>query len=548
MITLVNFRNRQSRYAEEILTHAGMPFNHADSGAEWSSLLLVTAARSLDAEQRARISESVRGGSALITVGGCSGFEELLGASDSQPLDETWVTDPDREHGITAEAHGKLHVFGGRALTATTGRSIARLTSGGDALVINQVGNGVAVGIGPDIIWSVEHIQFGVPVAKDADPAPDGTAALNDDILKAEDGHVLDWEHDRQQTLTEGPVESGVLGIDPAYPDGNTPWFSVPVADELRSILLRAIAFAANAIGAPLTMIDAWPNGVEAVGLISHDSDLNVDEHAHTTLRLLETAGIKSTWCHMWGPRYDDAYQPSTFRKIAEAGHEIALHYNALDRDGGSWGQKHLKAQASFVRQESGVGRFTSNKNHYTRWEGSSEFFHWLAEEGIEVDQSRGPSKKGNVGYTFGTCLPAMAIDSTSGDFINVLELPMQFQDLWLTAPAYQGDTTIRQALRHRGVAHFLYHQIHLHTRPHVAEAFLATIEIGRTSGLEWWRSEDINSWVRFRRGLLDQIRESIDVANRASGKGEVILKLAMPGEAGTIERYGQQWLRYQAN
>jgi hypothetical protein len=389
----------------------------------------------------------------------------------------------------------------------------------GDAIVVSRAGRGTTVAIGTDIPFSVFHIQTGTPVYEDGAPAPDGTAAIDDGILKAEDGMVLSWEHDRLQTAT-GPIPD-CTGFDPAYPDGDTPWFATPIADELRLLLLQAIAWAATESGHALAALHEWPNGHEAVAMISHDSDLNLDASAHTTLQLLDEAGIKSTWCHMWGPTYSTVYEPGTFSKILDAGHEFALHYNAFDKDGGSWGREHLAWQANFVRKEAGVDGFVSNKNHYTRWEGQVDFFYWLIDEGIRIDQSRGPSKKGSVGYPLGSSLPILPLDPETGRFIDVLELPMQFQDLSLTTPPYMAATTREQARRHHGVAHYLFHQIHLHTKPDVADAFLHLANDVRDAGLEWWTCERINGWERARREVsvtLDGDRVCIDSPAAISG------------------------------
>lgn len=541
MITLVNAERPQARYIEEILAHAGMPWSHQRS--EWERIIIVHAGESLDSGTRDRIAHEVRSGAALITIGGTAGLDDVVGASDGDPIDESYIVGPSLDHSITSRAHEPLHVFGGRKLRTSGGRSIASLIDGGDAIVVNQVGEGVAVAFGPDIAWSVAHIQTGTPVYADAAPAPDGSAPLNDDILKAEDGLVLSWDKDRYQTHKGDPLDSTILGIDENYPNGDTPWFAVPIADELRDLLLRAISWAASEIGAPLACIDAWPEGIEAVGMISHDSDLNVDAHAHTALRLLEEADVTSTWCHMWGPKYEDSYDAGTFPKVIEAGHEIALHYNAFDRDGGAWGQDHFKTQAAFVRNEAGVDGFVSNKNHYTRWEGHTEFYDWLIDEGIQIDQSRGPSKKGSVGYPFGSCLPLRPINPETGAFYDILELPFQFQDLWLTTPEYQSESTIAQALRHRGVAHFLFHQIHLHTKPEVAKAFLAVIERGRDAGLEWWRCEEINFWERARREItISHNDDGVTITGAPKDRTAVALVLANQSDEGTVERYGQHW------
>jgi hypothetical protein len=526
MITLVTDDAVSTRYLEEIVRHAGLSCRWKDaSSLDRSDRIIVLAGnRTYGTEIRQRIEELVTAGVALVVTGGTVGLDNLLGAREVGSPDEGYLVGMDAQHPVSAGLHPPLHVFGAAALRATSGTTLARLTDTsaiqetGDAIVVSRAGRGATVVIGANIPFSVFHIQTGTPVYEDGAPAPDGTAAIDDGILKAEDGMVLSWEHDRIQTATD--LVPDCTGIDPAYPNGDTPWFAVPIADELRLLLLQAIAWAASESGQALAALHEWPNGLDAVAMISHDSDLNLDASAHTTLRLLDEAGIKSTWCHMWGPTYSTVYEPGTFPKIREAGHEFALHYNAFDKDGGTWGREHLAWQADFVRKEAGVDGFVSNKNHYTRWEGQVDFFSWMIDEGIQIDQSRGPSKKGTVGYPLGSSLPVLPLDPETGQFIDVLELPMQFQDLSLTTPPYMAETTWEQARRHHGVAHYLFHQIHLHTKPDVAEAFLQLANDVHDAGLEW-TCERIIGWERARREVqvtLDGDRVCIDSCSAIAG------------------------------
>ena len=537
MITLVQDDAISTRYLEEIVRHAGLAcrWRSIDQLDSSDRIIVLAGKRALGSDDRQRLVDLVTSGTALVVTGGTAGLDDLLGATATGDPAEGYLTAMDAAHPVTAGLHSRLHVFDATPLRATSGTSLGRLTGDdaatnrGEGIVASRAGRGATVAIGADIPWSVFHIQTGTPVHADGEPAPDGTAAIDDGILKAEDGMVLSWEHDRIQTAT-GPVPE-CTGIDPAYPDGDTPWFAVALADELRLLLLQAIAWAASETGQSLAALHEWPDGRDAVATMSHDSDLNIDASAHTTLRLLEDAGIHSTWCHMWGPNYPGRYEPGTFPKIIEAGHEFAFHYNAFDRDGGSWGREHFAWQADFVRNEAGVDGFVSNKNHYTRWEGQVEFYSWLIDEGIQLDQSRGPSKKGSVGYPLGSSLPLFPMDPASGEFIDIIELPMQFQDLSLTTPPYMATTTAEQAKRHHGVAHYLFHQYHLHSKPDVAEAFCALIPEVRDAGLDWWTSARINDWERARREVtvtLDGGRVHIQSPRPIEG---ATINVMMPAE-----------------
>jgi hypothetical protein len=531
-----------SRYVEEILSQAGLAWT-AVAGASLASLgevpavIVISGDGRLSLDAREAVQGFVRSGTALVATGGTWGLDELLGASSHAFDDDGFIADLSDDHSIVGEVDSSLHVFSGVVLRASSGTSIASLLDGerseslGDAIVIRREGRGAIVAIGPNLPASVLHIQLGRFIDGDGVPSPDGTAPIDDGIFKTDDGVVLDWSFDRIQTVLDAPV-ADCPGKDESYPDGDTPWFGYPIADELRAILLNAIHWAAAESGHVLPAIAAWPNDLPAVGLVSHDSDGNLDAGARTTLDVLERAGINSTWCHMWGPQYPTVYDPSTFSLILDAGHEFALHYNSVQHDGGTWGRDHFQTQFDFVRNEAGVYGFVSNKNHYLRWEGKVDFFYWLVEKGIQADQCKGPSKKGNVGYPHGSSLPWFAFDTERDAAIDVLEIPLQFQDLWLTAPAYLNRQTIAQSVRHHGVAHFLYHQVHVHTKPEVVDALLDTVSAGREAGLEWWTSAAINDWQRQRREISVSVAgDRLVVTSPRAVSG---LTIHVPSESGT--------------
>jgi hypothetical protein len=149
-----------------------------------------------------------------------------------------------------------------------------------------KIGEGSLERWSVDIIGTIVGMQQGTrPVLADGVPAPDGTAQLNEGILKADDQAEMDWEWDRRHTETDAP------------------YFAYPYADFWRELLIGHLLRTAVNKGLTLPFVGYWPEGVKHVAMISHDSDGNKDEHAFATLDLLEECRIHSTWC-MLEPGY----------------------------------------------------------------------------------------------------------------------------------------------------------------------------------------------------------------------------------------------------
>src|SRR5690606_24844614 len=128
-------------------------------------------------------------------------------------------------------------------------------------------GPGFAAMIGFHIPKTFRMIQQGISVIKDGESAPDGTALIQDDILKADDAVVLDWARDRE------PLE-----------ENGVPYFKHPILDEIRIWFLKWLHQAQEKLGATYAQVWFWPEGISAIGHISHDSDGNVKEGAYMLL------------------------------------------------------------------------------------------------------------------------------------------------------------------------------------------------------------------------------------------------------------------------
>ncbi len=504
-------------YVDEVLRHAGLsyePLSVAQLDAalqQRTRLLLLVGDVALTDAQRTQLGDWVQQGGALIGLGGTSGLDELFGVTRGKPVMEGWIQVEDSAHPITAGLRSSLHVFGGCAVQPQAGKSLAVFQSGpqgakGSAIVEHRCGKGVAVLLAADLMFSIVHLQQGLPVLQDAVPDAAGTAAVNDGELKAEDGLVLDWDRDR--TVME--------------PDG-VPIFLEPVCDELRTLVLRSIFHSAQTCGVTLPLLWYWPDKLPAVGHISHDTDGHDPQKAVALLEVLRKIDVQTTWCTL----YPGGYPSEFYETLLQNGYEIALHYDARTGDKDTcWSKQNLLMQYRWLQETASVQEIVSNKNHYTRWESRLDFFRWCEEAGILTDQSRGPSKQGSIGFPLGGSHPYFPWDDEADQprRLNVLEVNMLTQDLVVVCPAEYGHELIDAVLRQHGVAHFLFHPAHIQ-KPNVAEALSELVKYGRQQGLRWWTNQQIYRWEMARRAATLGLDAS----------GSVLIRVGQPLRGATV-------------
>ncbi len=540
--TDANPRARAWSYITEILRRGGLffeslPPTRLEELFQRPSCVVVLAGHlPLTARQRQALTTWVSRGGSLLGLGGTSGLDEVFGVKGERPLAEGWLKVKAGDHPVTRGLRSSLHVFGGYTCAPGSATALADAEAGnnvarGSAILENRFGQGRAMLLGPDLIFSIVHIQQGVSVLQDAKPAPDGSALVNDGLLKAEDGMVLDWQRDRS----------------PAAPDDG-PIFLEPVSDELRELILRSVFHLAREQRLLLPVLYYWPRSLEGVGLISHDTDGNDPPNAVALLEVMRRSQIKSTWCLL----YPGGYPAEFYRQLKQHDFEIALHYDAMT--GGPqtcWSKENFLLQHRWLRQTAGLRHLYSNKNHYTRWESRLDFWRWCEEAGLHSDQTRGPSKKGTVGFPLGGSQPYFPLDdeAASPRLMSVLEVNLLTQDHVVTCPPEYGTQLLDSALRHHGVAHFLFHPAHI-LKPGVAEALSKLVDYGRTQRLEWWTNEQIHQWESLRREVTATFDAAGTVTFRAPRPlGQATLLLLRPGpEARAITLNGQTVLSTRRN
>ena len=534
-------------YLLEVLDHAGLCYRRVEPDALADALpstgVLVTVGEAEpDKMTHDALSAWVRAGGAWLAIGGTGGAPDLLGVEPAEPgfnmfggrgrsvpLGEGYLAPAEARHPVLAPLSRPLHYFNGSALTATTGRTLAsildahqrRLPHAG--LVEHEPGDGCTLVIAPDVAGSIVRIQQGVAITRDGIGPSDGSAPVCDGVLKSDDGGVLDWSFDRRP----------LPGV-----DGCTA-FLEPIADQWRELVLRGILHLAHRRGVAVPMLWYWPDNADAIAHLSHDTDGNHPDRGRALLDLVNELGIRSTWCVI-----EPGYDRSFIDELRQAGHELAMHYDAVS-EGKRWSQAQFNEQWAFLRALFGVERITTNKNHYLRWEGDTDLFQWCAAAGIELDQSKGPSKTGVAGFNFGSCHAWFPLDP-AGRPIDVLELATQTQDLEVFAPRQLGDALVDAAARHHGVLHVLFHPFHME-KAEVRDALRHVAATVRQRGLPWWTAARINRWERARRRLgFTRFEQSAGRASVRLRAGESLpgatLLWMLPGPGADAGQPVQRW------
>lgn len=550
-------------YADEILGHQRVPYRYVTMQElrDSARIALITTTTDLDADDVAELRAWVEAGGHLVLVGDPGVAAELAGVRVTTPYDHGHVDFP--ESPIWTQCPSiALHAVGGVGFTTVAADTLASWRGGDAAATVRRLGAGSVLLCGVDVWQTVVRIQQGYPVTEDGTPARDGTAPVDDGILKAEDGLALDVEQDRQMPPGEPALTDD---FEHAYPPpAAVPVFHEPQADRWRSVLLQLLWHAGDLADTAVPWLHYWPAGISAIAHMSHDADQNVPEDGRSALEAFAEADVRVTWCQV----FPGGYGPDLYDAITAAGHENALHYNAMgDADIASWGRLQLRAQYAWAQAVTGVERIVSNKNHYTRWEGWTEFYQWCEDLGIEIDQSRGPSKQGTVGFPFGTAHVSFPMgDHTAKNRpMDVLNLPLHTQDLGWAGHLAVRDVILDGAEAQHGVAHFLFHGPHLRNRPAARQACLDVAQAARDRGMPWWTSAEINDWERRRRSVevtAQRVDEGweIRVRSAAAVDGAAILlpvppdlderdlRLEGQGSAAIVVRHGRRFLELAAD
>ncbi|MBD3350252.1 MAG: hypothetical protein GF364_02085 [Candidatus Lokiarchaeota archaeon] len=506
-------------YFTEILIDQGyffnlVPLKKIKKAIKKSKILVIYGPITISRKIEKKITKFVENGGSLIIFGEVKGLEDILGCNyiplgmHPYPIggtlhnsigegylqfDENNNTDNPMKQSINniinrelSTDYFPLHGFGCLPVELEDAIVIATYIPNSKpdrkypAITVKKCGKGISISFNPDVAKTVRHIQEGIYIDKDGIPPADGRAPIDDGILKCEDGLVLDWLKDRR-TISKHKIDA----------------FLVPVADIWKTLVAKMIDFAADHANAEIERIMHWPNGADFVMMISHDTDGNNEKLARGFLNEINSLDIKTTWCLI-----PPGYSSKLCEEIESFGHELAFHFDTQSYQiPNMFSFEVLKEQIEETLENTTLKQFYSNKNHYTRWEGRIEFFIWLEELGFKVDQSKGPSKCGTLGFPFGTAHPWLPMDK-EGRIIECLEIGFQSQDLGLQGPKDTGKDIVDSVKKIRGVCHFIFHPAHF-SNLDVRQELRNLVHYAKEQGAQFMRSIDIGEWYFARRKYI---------------------------------------------
>ncbi len=562
-----------SPYISEILGHAGIPYTLLPPqalAADAPPPRLTVLAQDLDltAEQKEGAANFVRTGGTLVGIAGTSGMDELFGVRSEGPLDDGYLQPPQARHPVTDGLGREIHVFGGSRVTATGGAVLAQVEplrpppqsnrAMHDAIIAHSTGRGRTILFAPDLVTSILHIHQGKPILPTPPRESTGTPA----------GSILDPDRDGDHIDIDDIDDlyySGAESDQHGTTQYNRRVLLTPMADALRELLLRAIFHLLSSAGETLPVLWYWPRGLASIAHMSHDSDGNRPNMGWTLFDLLQELSVPSTWCTMPVQGYDRAFCDT----LIDSTSEIALHYatgNAPLREDRRWSQMDFDWQYDALCYDTGLSNIVSNKNHGLARQGRLEFYHWCRNKGIQIEQSRG-----DRGFTFGTSHPwlPMEDDRPGGNFIDVLNLCFLSQDFTVVCPHGFMRPLVDQCHAAYGVAHALYHPSHVED-PECERSIREVVAYARSLGMEWWTSEEINTWERARRRVAitspngrspqpegaysltagDTLSEAallFLLPQNGSAPSEIVLD-GNTMQAETVERYGHRFAQVTAD
>lgn len=416
----------------ETLEHAGV---RAEILAEWTPseilrthVLLLCGRGTLNSAQAHAVTAWVEAGGCLVVSGGTWGLETLLGLKpDSAVHRSVGYARPLGEDRLWPDHAPRAKFFGGTTVGIATAQPIAEV--GGNPIVTRaRHGKGLTIFVGFHLGQTFNQMVLGRSVEVDGIGSADGTAALDDGILRAEDGHVLDFDDDR--ATVEG---------------SDVPFFGEAHADIVRDVWSHAIWNAIDASGQSAPCLWYWPNSANAVAMLTCDTqDFEVDRVINLQ-RMLQMFGCQATWMVAM-----PGYAADVYRALRAMEHEVGLLFQIEDNTKG-WHEERLKIQLTNLSRLASWPYMSTVRIEDGQWRGWQQFYDFCEAAGARVSLNKMGRQPGTSGFLFGTCHPFFPVKRDGKESL-VCEIPGQLWAPGIQAPEQVGAAMVERVDQRSGL------------------------------------------------------------------------------------------------
>ncbi len=389
-------------------------------------VVLLCGQGELDAPSRDWLTKLVRGGSvSIVACGGTWGLEDVFGLGrECLPGYGRGTLQFSGAGEALCASCGPLTFFGGQRLSEGRAQVLARDGDGRAAVVSTCRTSVVAAHLGKTLAL----MTMGRGVSNDSVGPGDGSAVLDDGVLRAEDGTNLCFERDRK-----------------VAPGARWPAFLTPHADLLRDAYLKLVLGACEAVGKIPVVVWHLPENLGAAFTVTVEGNSATFDHYRRCSALLTKHGCQPGW--MVPP----PGLPKDFYAAFERwGHDIGHSY---EPDGQSATENHVRIQNLQIARAIGAPTLPLVTGKGGAWYGLSRLYELALATEARCCVSKGGRQAGTSGFLFGTARPFVPMRG-NGSRISLVELPYQAYRPEHVVPFPVIQECLRQVRATHGVFH----------------------------------------------------------------------------------------------
>ncbi len=515
----------------EVLDHAGLPYREIEHiGLEDLNefdVLLLAGEGELNASQRKSLTGWIDGGGSLVVCGSTWSLDDVLGVSKSErpPFSRGWIDPPTTKDRLWPEGARKTLFYGGCRVEAQAAAVVAWTEDGSPAITRNKKCTFVA----PHVGKTLALMHLGRSVESDAIGPGDGSVALEDGVLRAEDGTNLSYNEHRE------------------VPEGcDVPIFAHAHADAVREMWVRAVYEALEGCGKPAFATWHWPEDAESVASVSVDCDNSEQEDIQRLCKIMANYGMRATWLVPAPGLPADIY-----RQLRRWGHTSGLLFKP---DTGDAPAEVMKLQHMHISRGSGSKSVSCVRSEDGQWRGLTGFYEEAEKTGARLSVSKGGVQPGSAGFLFGSCHMHFPV-TRNGRRFKVAELPYSVCQPGIVTEARAVQPLIEEAVRRHGCLHM---SLKL-SRAEVQELYLQdALMLIRQARMRQFSPERLYEYERDRRALrIVGGAEGLNLVSATNMEGLTLMVFGAEHEAVVagriftpmaVKRYGAMFSSFVMN